>query len=288
MSTSRSPPATTPRSARSTPLRSRPATRTTAAPGNAPSTTPATTARSSWTPTGTTSRSSTTTSERRRVLAAADELRARAREKQEPGHEQRDADDRREGEDRPDHARTLVVARRPAHEDPEPIEPLEQHEPSEQRREHSQPGGHDPETRRLGLRLHLRADPEAPGGDRPPEPERDEHHDREERRGEEPVERTLHPEAGVGRIPIADRPRAGAPADEETAVVGRIGAHGPGRAYSPGQSGPFAAGHPGARHPHGDTRRSRPGLPRRGTRRGGRGRGHGAARGRPGQVRRGQ
>ena len=48
---------------RSTPPRSPRATRTTAVPASAPSTTRATTARSSWTPTGTTSRSSTTTAE---------------------------------------------------------------------------------------------------------------------------------------------------------------------------------------------------------------------------------
>src|SRR3954452_22816879 len=63
--TSRSERRTTRQYGRSTPPRSRRATRTTAAPASAPPTTRATTAPSSWTPTGTTSRSSTTTAEPR-------------------------------------------------------------------------------------------------------------------------------------------------------------------------------------------------------------------------------
>ena len=66
-STSRSRRRTTRPCGRSTPPRSPRATRTTAVPASAPSTTRATTARSSWTPTGTTSRSSTTTAEPRPV-----------------------------------------------------------------------------------------------------------------------------------------------------------------------------------------------------------------------------
>src|SRR3954454_16110063 len=62
-STSRSRRRTTRPCGRSTPPRSPRAKRTTAVPASAPSTTRATTARSSWTPTGTTSRSSTTTAE---------------------------------------------------------------------------------------------------------------------------------------------------------------------------------------------------------------------------------
>src|SRR6476620_7969809 len=71
MTSGRSPSASTSRfrrrttrpSGRSTRPRSPRATRTTGAPASAPSTTRATTARSSWTPTGTTSRSSTTIDE---------------------------------------------------------------------------------------------------------------------------------------------------------------------------------------------------------------------------------
>ena len=73
-----------------------------------------------------------------------------------------------------------VVARRAAHEDPKLVEPPEEHESQQQRRQQPEADNRDGKAARAGLVLKLRADPHPRRGDRPPERERDEHHEREE------------------------------------------------------------------------------------------------------------
>ena len=93
-------------------------------------------------------------------------------------------DDRRGGEHAPEDALALVVPRGPPGQDPEAIDALEQREAAEeQRRAEPAKPSRMPSDDRVGVVLDLRGDPQAERGDRPPEEQVDDDHERRARRG---------------------------------------------------------------------------------------------------------